>query len=580
MYLLTPAIMAMAVMEVVGIVSIVPFLSLVSDPDALHENRILRWLYETFAFTSVNEFLLFLGFLVLGVMVLSNAFSVFVTWALARFSWMRNHSLSKRLLRHYLHRPYVFFLNRNTAGLAKNILTEVQEVINGVLAPGMQMLARAAVAVLIIALLIAVDPVLALSVVVVLGGAYGAIYGVVRRRLRRLGDERVHAQRRRFQIAGEAFGGVKALKLSGREEAFIQEYAVQSRRYASHQATNNIIGQIPRYALETVAFGGILLIVLYLLNAGRTTSQILPLLGLYAFAGYRLLPSLQQIFLAITRIRFNAAALDELYRDLSDVSGAEDRPAQRDAVPLPFERALELRGVTFRYPGAEAPVFENLSLTIRPNTSVAFVGPTGSGKTTLIDLVLGLLRPQEGAVTVDGVAISGENLACWQKKLGYVPQHIYLSDTSVTRNIAFGVPEERIDPAAVRRAAKIARVHEFIMAALPRGYETAVGEQGVRLSGGQRQRLGIARALYHDPEILVLDEATSALDGVTEESVFEAIGEIAQTKTVLMIAHRLSTVRACDQIFLLDRGRLVDGGTYDELISRSAQFRAMAQVSA
>ena len=246
--------------------------------------------------------------------------------------------------------------------------------------------------------------------------------------------------------------------------------------------------------------------------------------------------------------------------------------------PLPFKDKLELRNVAFQYPETDTPVIKDFSLTIKANTSVAFVGSTGSGKTTTVDILLGLLEPKTGQLVVDGVEVTEDNVAGWQKNLGYVPQLIYLNDDTIARNIAFGVHPTQLDMAAVERAAKLANIHDFITEELPQGYETPVGERGIRLSGGQRQRLGIARALYHNPEVLVLDEATSALDGVTEDSIFNAVDDIGKSKTIVMIAHRISTVRNCHVIYVLEKGRIVAQGTYDELLASSAKFRAIAQV--
>jgi ABC-type multidrug transport system fused ATPase/permease subunit len=301
----------------------------------------------------------------------------------------------------------------------------------------------------------------------------------------------------------------------------------------------------------------------------------MPIIGLYAFASYRLLPALGVIFTGVARIRTSLDALDHLYDDLRQQALAVS--VNRDEIEaLPLHDTLELRDVTFRYGPAQKPILEDFSLQVKAHTSVAFVGATGSGKTTTVDIILGLLVPERGQILVDGLALTETALPRWQKSLGYVPQHIYLSDDTIAHNIAFGVPYDRVDARAVERAARIANLHEFVLT-LPRGYDTVVGERGVRLSGGQRQRVGIARAMYHDPDVLVFDEATSALDNVTEDSVLQAVEKIARTKTIIMIAHRLSTVQKCDRICVLDRGRIVATGSYDELLETSPKFREMAR---
>jgi len=572
------AVVLHALVEVVGIASIVPFLTLVANPSAVQDNAILHWFFATLGFASVNWFLLFLGFVVLGVLVLSNAIAALATWAMLRFSWMQNHSLSRRLLASYLHRPYVFFLNQNTAALGRNILMETQQVVNGLVIPGMRTLTKGLVILFILAFLLAINPMLALVMMATLGSSYGVIYAFVHRKLARIGRERIEANTERFKVASEAFGAIKLLKLLGKDKLFIERYSTQSFRYSDRMASAALISSIPRYAMETIAFGGILVVVLYLLGMRRNLEQVLPLVGLYAFAGYRLMPALQVLFSGAAQVKFNAAALDVLHEALEgDVIHATS--ADRDAVPLPFHETLELRNVTFRYPGAGLPVLEGLNLTINAGSSVGFAGRTGSGKTTTVDLILGLLRLAGGGIYVDGTEITDENLGRWQRNLGYVPQEIYLTDDTVARNIALGIPDEQIDMRAVERAARIANVHDFILTSLPDGYQTAVGERGVRLSGGERQRIGIARALYHDPAVLVLDEATSALDGATEEGVFKAIANVAKVKTLIIIAHRLTTVKDCDVVYVVDDGRIVAQGKYDELLSSNAQFRNMAKVS-
>lgn len=574
--LLIPAITLMALVQVVGIASVMPFLALVANPETIDTNFMLSWMYSTFGFESRHSFLVFVGVAALVILVLSNAFAALTDWMMMRFSWQLHHSLSLRMLEEYLNKPYAYFLNQNSAALGKNLLSEVKQVVRGFVVAAMQLVAKSFVAVFILALLVAVNPLLALLAFAVLGGVYLLVFAIVKKRLTRIGEGRSSNDRKRFQAANEALSGIKDIKLLGREKVFIREYARPSQRYSRYMASQQVIGIIPKYALEGIAFGGMILIVLYLLTAGEGLANILPLLGLYGFASYRLMPAMQEIFSALTSMRFSTTALDLIHRDME----RERKIVQvdREAIePLPFREELVLEDVTFGYVEGR-PILRNFNLRIEPNTSVALVGSTGSGKTTSVDLILGLLEPQEGRLVVDGVEITPGNMASWQKNLGYVPQSIYLSDDTIANNIAFGVDPRRLDMAAVERAARLANIHEFIIDELPDGYDTVVGERGVRLSGGQRQRLGIARALYHDPAVLVLDEATSALDGVTEESIFKAVSEIGKMKTVIMIAHRLSTVRNCDVIYLLERGRIMAAGRYDELLANSAEFRAMAKL--
>ena len=577
LWLVFAGVLVAALFETAGVASIVPFLTVIANPNAVRDNGLLHWLLTTLGFTSVNWFLLFLGFLSLGVLVLSNAMRALVTWGILRFIYMRNHSLSLRLLESYLHRPYIFFLNENTATFGRNILGETEKAVHGVLMPALQIVAKGAVLLFLIALMLAVNPVLTLVIAVAIGAIYGVIYLLLQRKLARIGGERLEANAGRFKAASEAFGGIKAVKLMGSEDTFVRRYAAHSLQFAKHNATAEVISVLPLYALETVAFGGIILIVLYLLSTGGDLAQALPLAGLFTFAGYRMMPAMQQIYSGATTLRFNLVVLDTLHEVLKAGGTTAGRRDPRDSLPLPFKDRLELRGITFTYPQAMEPVIHSLSLTIKAGTSIALAGKTGSGKTTISDIILGLLPPTGGGMLVDGVEIGPENLHRWQRNLGYVPQDIYLQDDTIASNIAFGIAEGQVDREAVERAANIANIHDFIIGELPDGYNTRVGERGVRLSGGERQRVGLARALYHDPAMLVLDEATSALDGATEQAVLNAIENIARVKTLVIIAHRLTTVRKCDVVYVIDDGRIVARGTYDELLESNTKFQEMAR---
>ena len=581
LYILFVAVLVMASLQVASVASIMPFLSVASDPSIIQENEYLRWAYQALGVDDDRSFLIALGLAALFILILSNAFIILTRWAMERYAWGRNHSLSRRLLRSYLHRPYEYFLTRNSSELGKNILEEVKEVTDQMLKPALRGAAKGVVALFIVGFLVYFDPVVALMVSVVLGTAYGAIYFFVRGQLDARGEARVEANTKRYQFVGEAFGGIKEVKIQGKEDAFLNLYDGPSKRYARNQALYRVIKKTPRYVIEAVAFGGIILIAIYLIAIQDTIQQVVPVLGLYAFAGYRLLPALQEAFHGLASARFNVAALNKLHRDLQGRMETERRaePAEvdePDASPLVLDDRLELRGVTYTYPDAQQPAIQDLSLTIPARTVTGFVGKTGSGKTTAVDLILGLLRPQHGTIAIDGTSLGSDTRRRWQKTLGYVPQHIYLSDDSVARNIAFGVPPDDIDMDAVRNAARRAHIFDLVEGELPRRWETVVGERGVKLSGGQRQRIGIARALYHEPSMLVFDEATSALDQSTEAGVMEAIYELEGGQTILLISHRLSTVQRADNIFMLEDGRKVGEGTYDELLEEHAKFRSMA----
>jgi len=579
LYMLFGAMAISALIEVVGIVSILPFLSLITNPELINDNRYLNWLYMSLNFQSTNRFLVFIGVMMLLVLIISNIVIVLTMWGQARFTSMRNYSISRRLLSTYLYQPYVFFLNKNTTELSKNILSEVTQV-TSVLIQLIQIMSSGIAALFIFIMLVVVEPLLALSVMVILGVSYVFIYRMVKKKIYNLGRVRFDVNTDLYKVVDEAFGGIKQLKLLGFEEVFINRYSKSSFEYAKISATNQIISRTPRYIMEVVSVGGIISVVLYLLAFDRGFQDTLPIIGLFAFAAYRIMPALQNIFASVTALRYYIPALDVLYKEMYSFEHKSytKTDSKKKFSQISLQKELKLEGINFCYPGTSKLVIDNLNIKIDCNISVAFVGKTGVGKTTIADIILGLLRPTSGRILVDGVEITDDNLPGWQKNLGYIPQDIYLLDDTVARNIAFGVTDEKIDMNIVKSAAKIANIHDFVSEELPNKYQTVVGERGIRLSGGQRQRIGIARALYHNPGVLILDEATSALDGATEKEVFEAIDNIAQTKTLIIIAHRLTTIRGCDIIYVMKDSKIVGQGKYEELMESNIEFRNMAKV--
>ena len=580
-YYLLVAIFVMGVFETTGIASILPLMTALTKPEVISTNHYLTYLYEIIGARSQNHFLLLLGLGALIILIFSNAFSAFTTWRLLRFIYMREHSISKRLFERYLESPYVFFLNRNTTDLTKNIITEVHRVIIGVLTPALQIITRLIVSCCILLFLIVMDPSLAFIVFLVCGGSYAVVFKLARHKLAREGKKSTEAQRLRYKMVSEGFGGIKELKLLNRESEFIHRFSKHSQSFADSESNAQALTLLPKYALETIVFGGILVIMLYFIAVKNSIDATLPLLALYAFAGYRLMPAFQQIFNGITLMRYHEAGLDTIFQDYQHLeknfSDSERTAVEEGNQTLRFQEKLQLHDIVFTYPQADAPIINNLALTIKANTTVGFVGATGSGKTTTIDILLGLLPLSKGQLIVDNVIVDQKNLKDWQKNIGYVPQHIYLADDSVARNIAFGVPTVDIDLHAVEKAARIANLHTFIANELSDGYNTIIGERGVRLSGGQRQRIGIARAMYHDPNVLILDEATSALDGITENAILEAIQKMARRKTIIMIAHRLTTVKECNNLYFLEKGRVRAQGSYSELINNCPEFKRMAE---
>ena len=369
----------------------------------------------------------------------------------------------------------------------------------------------------------------------------------------------------RFTAVSEVFGAIKEIKVGGLEQKYINDFSNSAKIFANSQASARIIGQLPRYFLEALAFGGILLIIIYMMTQTGSFNNVLPIVSLYVFAGYRLMPALQQIYVSSTSLSFVSASLDKLYDDLKNLKLVNKN--QNHGV-LAINKKITLKNVYYNYPGTSRTALKDINLTIAAKSNVGIIGSTGSGKTTTVDIILGLLEPQKGMLEVDEKIITKQNVRSWQRSVGYVPQHIYLSDDTVAANIAFGVEPKNINQDMIEKSAKIAELHKFVIDELPKQYQTIIGERGIRLSGGQRQRIGIARALYHNPQVLIFDEATSALDNQTEQAVMDAVKNLGKDNTIILIAHRLSTVKNCDIVFKLENGKLVDQGSFDEIITR------------
>jgi len=570
----------LSLVEAASVLSILPFLQLLANPEVIQTNQALARIYEIGGFETTRQFMIATGAAVFAVTVVGLFLKMGTVWLTTRFSLMRSYSISSRLMTGYLHQPYDWFLSRHSSDLGSSVLVEVDRLVAEALLPAMRLIPETFSVVLLVGALCFMEPSIAIGGAVLLGGSYGLIFLGVRRLLMRLGEQRLAANKARFHAVQEATGGLKELKILGLEAGFLTRYRDAAFIMANVQTKTQITLNLPRYALEAVAFGGMILLVLVLLVRGDgDLTSLVPTLGLIAAIGLRLIPALQQIYNRSSTLRQAQPVVDQIYTDLMalDPQVLVDRVKQEDRPPLSLANQLVLENIHYKYPTAEASALNGLTLEIPANSTIGVVGGTGAGKTTVIDIMLGLLSPAEGEMRVDGTLIDADAVRAWQKTLGYVPQTIFLSDTTVAENIAFGVPRADIDMAAVERAGKMSALHDFVMSELPQGYDTEVGERGVRLSGGQRQRIGIARALYHDPSTLILDEATSALDNLTEAAVMEAVRNIAGQKTIVMIAHRLSTVRNCDTIFLLRHGQVAAAGTYDELVTNNDEFRRMAE---
>jgi ABC-type multidrug transport system fused ATPase/permease subunit len=573
-----------AIFDVAGVASIAPFFSLVSQPEMIGTNNILSNIFYFLGFNDVNSskdvqnFLITIGVFVFMFMLTSLSMKAWSIYMLERFAQSCNFNISKNFVENYLRQDYSWFLNKNSASIGKNILSEVNAVVSGILLPGLMFFASiSSVAIIILGLFI-FDPLLATNVFIPLIGIYFIFTLLAKKYLTNIGEDRVLANEERFRIVQSGFSSIKELKVSNLEHTLLEDYEDPALRFAKHTATQHIIGKLPRYFIEMVAFGGVLALVIYLIISSGDFNSILPILVLYAAAGYRMMPSLQQVYAQLTTIRFSEPAIKILYKELDEMDLKEESKLIKQSKEIEYKETLSLQNINYKYPSSEKNIISNLSLEIPYGSKIGFVGPTGSGKTTVIDIILGLLEPTDGNVFVDNNILDRSSHSSLRSMIGYVPQTIFLRDGTVSENIAFGADKKDVDIKMVRKAAEIAQISEHIEG-LPHSYETQVGERGVKFSGGQRQRIGIARALYLNPRILILDEATSALDVITEESVVHEIMNSLENITIVTIAHRLSTIKDCDEIFVLDEGKLIGRGNYNHLIENNELFRALSQRS-
>lgn len=564
--LLLIMIIIMAFIDVIGVASILPFVAVLSNPGLIDENVYLNTMFQAsiiFGVENNQQFLFALGFLVFVLLIVSLTFKALTTYAQLRFVQMREYTIGKRLVEGYMHQPYSWFLSRHSADLGKNILSEVSQLIKYGFAPLMELIAKGTVTIVIITLLILVDVKLTFIVGLSLTSAYGVIFLLLRKYLINIGSESLENNKLRYSAIVDAFGATKEVKIRGLEDKYIERFSNSAKTFAKTNASSLVASRLPRFIFEAIAFGGILIIILYLIAQVDSFNNALPIISLYVFAGYRLLPALQQIYGSFTQLTFVGPSLNSLYDDIKNLKPVYH---YRDSGKLPFNKSINLKNIQYDYPNSPSSALKDINLNIPFGSNIGLVGTTGSGKTTLVDIILGLLEPQKGTLEIDDKIISKENLRSWQRSIGYVPQHIYLTDDTIAANIAFGVKVEDINLELIKKVSKIANLHEFVINELSRQYETTIGERGVRLSGGQRQRIGIARALYHNPKVLILDEATSALDNKTEQIVMDSMNNLSKNITIILISHRLNTVKNCDAIFKLEKGRLVDQVNFDELV--------------
>ena len=569
-------------LQLVGVTSVFPFFALAADPERIRKSHFGGWLLHFLPPLDTNHLLVVAGCFAIAMLVFASVGSMLSENIRIRYAWGFCHWLRRRLFESYVSQPYAFFHLHNSAELNQR-LGDVQTFILNVLLPVGEILARLVLVSLLVGGIFLVQPMVALCAMLVFGGFYFVAFLWLRPRTRAVGEGLQRHNVGFWKNAYEFLHGIKTVMVHGKGRHFTDRALEHSSRIGHFQSRIPIYSNGPRYLIEPIAFGGLMAIVVVLALRGRPFSDILPNLAVMAFAGYRLLPALQLLYSQLVTVAANKYTLTQLEEEIleieketGEIGGAPSmvgtarrgvRTAQGGAVshlaaaaasqPLSFQRELRLENITFQYPNCIVPVLNNFNLTVARNESVGIAGPSGSGKSTLVDLILGLHQPLAGAMRLDDTPLAETNMAAWRRMIGYVPQEIYLLDDTIEANIAFGMDPKEVDPAALREAALGAQILDFIEKELPEGFQTTVGERGVRLSGGQRQRIGLARALYHRPQVLILDEATSALDHQTELAVMETIHRLQGTLTIITIAHRLSTLERCDRIIRLEDGKIL-----------------------
>ncbi len=575
--ILQALVILMAIAEVTCLAVIGPFMALVGNIDLIKSNAAIKLIYVKSGLETPTDFLFFAGIMVLISLALSAALSVFTLWKLSYFAAQEGAEIGDILYEYYLKKNFLFHSVTSSSLLTAKIATEVARFTDYVMQPLVQINARIIAALFISIAIFIYNPLVTLIGLLIFFAAYFLLFSIVKRKLDTNGKLISEVAKERFTLMNEGFGAIKDIQLLGREQSFIDKFKESGKLFANAYGSSNGLYNMPRYFMELIIFSSMIGLILVLLKMySGDLSEILPVLAVFGFAAFKLLPSLQQIYSGAAQIRSNLAAFNSIKGDLLSAKVLLSQPetADRKVISRNF---IELKDISFTYPNKKRSVLKGINLSIPANSVVGIVGPSGAGKSTLIDILLGLIIPDKGKLYIGETEITRNNMREWQNMLGYVPQNIFLSEGNIIENVAFGINSNIVDMESVKRVIKLANLDEWVNN-LPDGYLTKIGERGVQISGGQRQRIGIARALYGDADFLFFDEATSALDGVTEKIIMEAIEECARKKTIILIAHRLNTVKKCDLIFMVDQGKLVDQGSYNYLSENNAYFREMVEV--
>ncbi|HOF80111.1 MAG: ABC transporter ATP-binding protein [Bacteroidales bacterium] len=563
-------------LEVIGVGIIPAFIAIVANPSMVLENKRFGWIFYQLGITDARSMLIFGAIALIGIFLVKSTYLLLFKFIESRFTYNRRYTLSLRIMTAYMQAPYTFYLTRNSSELLRNTTGEVDNLINQVLNPTLIILKESMLALSLVIFLFIIEPLITFFVILILGGSSLIFLAATQKRVKYFGNQALKYREEMIKTARQAFGGIKDARVLNREKNFIEAYRVVAYESSLLQRKRAIIVQMPKPIVETFAVIGILLIALVMHIQGRPIADIIPIIALFGAAIVKLMPALFLITQQSTEVRYNIASVNPVHDDLMALQSAQKKfhKDRSQTKIIELQDSIQINNLHYQYPNSTEQALRGVTLEIPKGKAVAFVGPSGAGKTTIADVLLGLLEPQQGKIEVDGKDVF-ENISAWQYNIGYIPQFIYLSDDTMRRNIGFGLSDKEIDEEKIQKAVDLSQLRELVES-LPKGLDAIVGERGTRLSGGQRQRVGIARALYHNPQVLVMDEATSALDNITEQLIIKAIEDLKGERTVIMIAHRLTTVMNCDIIFYMEEGKIVDQGTYNELIKRNKKFREMA----
>ena len=579
-------ILLTACMEVLSLFAIAPFMSILADYEVINKEGYISDLYNYLEFQSPKDFLFFFALFFLCILFISNLIHMVTIWIVSINSIKMGTTLGNRLFSFYLNQKWLFHVKSNSAQLINKIAQESDRITLGIIQPAMLINAKLAVSVFLIVAMIIYNPFVALIVGLILGISYVIIFLYVKNSVMRNGKIVSSTQEARYKLMSEGFGGIKEVLISGRQNFFTFNFKKNSNQWADAVGKNQAIGQLPRYIVELITFSIIVGFVIYLTSKGEENNfrTLFPVLSIYALGGLKLLPAFQSIFVYLTAIKANINAYENIKENLIEAKNQDLKPRIKDfkkSIEMNLNNELVFKNVNFKYlhdKKKDSFNLVNLNFSIKKNETIGIVGRSGSGKSTIIDLIAGLILPDKGEILIDKKKVTEDNKFFWQKNISLVSQSIYLADSSIKENIAFGIPYNEIDNKKINETIEKSQISDFINQ-LPNGMDTIIGERGVQLSGGQRQRIGIARSLYYQSNLIIFDEATSSLDGLTEEAVIKSINNIQNIKTVVIVAHRLASVKNCHRIYFIDKGKIIDSGTFDELINKNESFRKMANIS-